>query len=622
MVSITKQISEYNFSSREGSDVEYIVVHDVGVKGQTAKGNADYFGEGDKESSAHFFVDDTSIYQVVEKKNSAWHVGDGDGEYGITNSNSIGVELIVDSEGTIKEKTLSNAMGLIKDLQEEYDVSFEKVVRHYDASRKNCPQYLNKDGDWKGWKKFKDDLKDSDSDSNQEYPSREGFDEDQIENVKTITEYFKDKGWTIEAIAGVLGNMEQESTIRPDISETDGERGYGLVQWTDGDDESVKGVDYIQELLEAADIKGDYRDINTQLDLLDWHMHEEGDYKQYIETSDYPYTVEEFTKLEDAAEAAMAFLRNFERAEEDHPERQEMAKGWYDYLTDNVDDDGGDSPEPDPDPDPEPTEDNLEAVQKWLNKTYSTKLETDNDYGPLTQEAIVTGVQTELNEQFDAGLDIDGVYGPATQEAFVTIRSGSEGNFTRLIQGQLIALDYEPNGFDGIYGSGLLSAIEQFQSDKGLDVDGVVGPDTANALFNNYDDENETGNLMEEIQQFLNDTYNLNLEVDGAYGPSTQEAIVMGVQTELNEQYGADLTVDGIFGSGSQEAFVSIKPNSEGNITRLIQAQLIGLGYETNGFDGIYGSGLEKAVRNFQSANGLSADGVVGKDTAEQLFNA
>jgi len=43
-------------------------------------------------------------------------------------------------------------------------------------------------------------------------------------------------------------------------------------------------------------------------------------------------------------------------------------------------------------------------------------------------------------------------------------------------------------------------------------------------------------------------------------------------------------------------------------------------GYNTNGVDGIYGSGTTNAVRNFQRNNGLSADGVFGKNTASKLF--
>ncbi|WP_211263382.1 phage tail tip lysozyme [Priestia koreensis] len=348
MLSITRQISKYNFSSRNGNSVNYIVVHDVGVKGQTAKNNADYFGGGDRQSSAHYFVDRTSIYQVVEETNSAWHCGDGHGTYGITNANSIGIEMIVESGGYIHEDTIKNTIDLIMKLQTKYDVSLSKVVRHYDASRKNCPQFLNKDGKWTDWFSFRKQLEGATPSEPTEpdepteptvptYPSRSGYSQEQINNVKIITEYFKDKDWTIAAIAGLLGNMEQESHIKPDISEYGSGRGYGLVQWT-STNKDVKGIDYIQQLLKTAGIPGDYRNIYTQLNLLNWHMYNGG---QYLKTSSYPYTAKEFTQLKDPVLAARTFQRNFERPADLHPERDGMASGWYSYLTGNGNNDSG-----------------------------------------------------------------------------------------------------------------------------------------------------------------------------------------------------------------------------------------------------------------------------------------
>ncbi|MCP1161346.1 phage tail tip lysozyme [Bacillus infantis] len=339
MVSITRQISRYNFSSRNGNAIEYLVIHDVGIKGQTAKNNADYFGGGDRQSSAHYFVDRTSIYQVVEEANSAWHCGDGNGRYGITNANSIGVEMIVESGGFIHTETINNTIALVKDLQEKYNIPLSDVVRHYDASRKNCPQFLNIEGNWSGWIDFKEKLAagTTPEPTKPTYPPRNGFDQEQINNVKIITEYFKEKGWTIAAISGLLGNMEQESYIKPDISEIGSGRGYGLVQWTSMDS-TVKGVDYIQQLLRQAGIQGDYRSIHTQLELLNWHMFSG---TQYYKTTAYPYTPQQFTQLQDPALAARAFERNFERPRDLHPERAEMARGWYNYLTGNGNDDSG-----------------------------------------------------------------------------------------------------------------------------------------------------------------------------------------------------------------------------------------------------------------------------------------
>ena len=41
----------------------------------------------------------------------------------------------------------------------DFGISADNNVRHYDASRKNCPQFLNTDGKWTKWYEFKAQLK-------------------------------------------------------------------------------------------------------------------------------------------------------------------------------------------------------------------------------------------------------------------------------------------------------------------------------------------------------------------------------------------------------------------------------------------------------------------------------
>ena len=43
MLPIQKKISSYNYSSRQGNAILYIVLHYTGNKGDTAKNNVDYF---------------------------------------------------------------------------------------------------------------------------------------------------------------------------------------------------------------------------------------------------------------------------------------------------------------------------------------------------------------------------------------------------------------------------------------------------------------------------------------------------------------------------------------------------------------------------------------------------
>ncbi|EKG2202276.1 peptidoglycan DD-metalloendopeptidase family protein [Enterococcus faecalis] len=146
-------------------------------------------------------------------------------------------------------------------------------------------------------------------------------------NAWAVWQFLKSKGYSEQAAAGILGNMDQESGIMPDIDEGGGGPGYGLVQWT-SPVAGESGRAYVQRLLAQAGIGGDYRNITTQLKLLDWHMHN----GQYIPSAAYPYSVSEFKALTDIGTATMAFEANFERPAVTHPERIPLAQYWYDLL--------------------------------------------------------------------------------------------------------------------------------------------------------------------------------------------------------------------------------------------------------------------------------------------------
>ena len=67
-------------------------------------------------------------------------------------------------------------------------------------------------------------------------------------------------------------------------------------------------------------------------------------------------------------------------------------------------------------------------------------------------------------------------------------------------------------------------------------------------------------------------------------------------------------------------SYPTLKKGARGNITKLLQEKLVSLGYNTNGVDGIFGAGTEKAVISFQKNNGLVVDGIVGKNTWRKLL--
>lgn len=65
-----------------------------------------------------------------------------------------------------------------------------------------------------------------------------------------------------------------------------------------------------------------------------------------------------------------------------------------------------------------------------------------------------------------------------------------------------------------------------------------------------------------------------------------------------------------------------VRSGSTGNDVKELQRALKEKGFDPQGTDGKFGENTRKAVVAFQKANGLKADGVVGKDTLAALFGA
>jgi peptidoglycan hydrolase-like protein with peptidoglycan-binding domain len=75
------------------------------------------------------------------------------------------------------------------------------------------------------------------------------------------------------------------------------------------------------------------------------------------------------------------------------------------------------------------------------------------------------------------------------------------------------------------------------------------------------------------------------------------------------------LNADGAVGSASWPALtVLAQQGDSGSKVRAVQSQLVESGYAVT-VDGVFGSGTTSAVRSFQSAKGLGADGIVGDNT-------
>jgi len=109
----------------------------------------------------------------------------------------------------------------------------------------------------------------------------------------------------------------------------------------------------------------------------------------------------------------------------------------------------------------------------------------DGQFGARTEAAVKAFQRAR-------GIAADGIVGDVTwvniDEADMsdpTIRRGSTGNPVRRAQKRLSLGGYDTGGVDGVFGANTETAVRRFQGDRGLTVDGIIGPrtwDEINAL--------------------------------------------------------------------------------------------------------------------------------------------
>lgn len=140
------------------SSIKYIAVHFTANDGDTAENNGKHFQKENLKTSAHYFVDDTTVVHSVPDDRVAWAVGgekynNGGGRlYGIAkNANTLNVELCDTlKNGVVKATaaTIKNALDLVRSLMNKYNVPLDHVIRHYDVNGKPCPSYWVDDTLW------------------------------------------------------------------------------------------------------------------------------------------------------------------------------------------------------------------------------------------------------------------------------------------------------------------------------------------------------------------------------------------------------------------------------------------------------------------------------------------
>ena len=147
---IKKYHGSYN-RTRRSSKPKYIVWHYVG-SGTSATGsaraNCKYFAGGNRNASAHYFIDNGTIYEYADPDSwYTWHCGTKGRYYSsCRNSNSIGIEVCQNHDKPFTQGEIDRLVWLTKRLMSEFDIPLSNVIRHYDVTRKSCPYYYTPAG--------------------------------------------------------------------------------------------------------------------------------------------------------------------------------------------------------------------------------------------------------------------------------------------------------------------------------------------------------------------------------------------------------------------------------------------------------------------------------------------
>ena len=149
------------------------------------------------------------------------------------------------------------------------------------------------------------------------------------------------------------------------------------------------------------------------------------------------------------------------------------------------------------------------------------------------------------------------------------IRQNASGETVKRIQTELKALNYYSGKITGNAGEKTVAAIKSFQRKNGLTADGIAGPQTI-------------------------------AKIDAAYESKTGKSS----------------------SSATSSSASGLKLNSKGTDVRNLQQDLTTLGYYWAEITGNFGSKTEAAVKAFQKAKGLTADGVAGTRTLDAIAAA
>lgn len=248
---------------------------------------------------------------------------------------------------------------------------------------------------------------------------------------------------------------------------------------------------------------------------------------------------------------------------------------------------------------------------------------------------------------------------------YAVLQRGSEGPDVKALQEALIELGFLKGKADGKFGAATENAVLLFQQQNGYPTTGVMDANiqaflysgkpknaagktgrinTASAVSGATLKQHATGDAVGDLQSQLKVMGYYNGEITRTFDLATKKAVIA-----FQKKNG--LTADGVADAATQKVLYSanaipadatptpkptptpspeptytipgstVKLNSTGADAKAVQKRLKQLGYYSGTADGKFTAASVKALKAFQEAHGLKADGVAGKATYAVLFS-
>jgi murein DD-endopeptidase MepM/ murein hydrolase activator NlpD len=204
---VKKFIQSPNFSSRNGADINTVVVHHTNTRNVNSV--ISHFQNRNSEVSAHYVIDQNGdIYQMVDDAQKAWHARRA-------NASSIGIEHVAKLGDQLTDAQERSSVQLIKWLMAEYEIPTANIKAHMEVVATKCPGTIFGDAvDDTGLPKFRDWVA-----KHFERPMTRGDAVDSVDE-DTRSVYIVKPGDTFARIAAVHGmSVDELKALNPNIAD-------------------------------------------------------------------------------------------------------------------------------------------------------------------------------------------------------------------------------------------------------------------------------------------------------------------------------------------------------------------------------------------------------------------